>query len=131
MSNKGKMFTREDLPRLTQQRINNKQVSEAELKRLDAWLAAQTERNRVVALDGDIPIIAEELEERAIRRHSGVGEDHGPDTDVLVQLRNLMRLTPEQRVYVLESFEMDGALINPFSPPPEPEPVKPAKKAKK
>ncbi len=127
MSNKGKVFSRADLPRITQQRIKNKQVGEAELKRLDDHLAAQTERNKVVALDGNIELIAEELDERAVRYHATVETDTGYELDspVLVQLRNMLSLDEEQRTMVLMAFGPNGDLIHPFTEPAE------APKAKK
>lgn len=134
MSNKGKTFTHADLPKMTQLRLKNGQVQQAEKDRLDAWLASQTERYKIVAMHGEVPIIAEELDERLIREHATISNEEGIesiDTAVLVQLRNLMQLTPEQRVYVLESFEMDGNLVNGFDPPPEPVVEAKPKKAKK
>lgn len=132
MSNKGKTFTHADLPRFTQQRIKNKQVSEDELKRIDQWLADQTERYKVVAVTGNCTkLIAEELAERAIRFWAS--EERGEiDTQVLVQLRNMMTLTPDQRACVCNAFINDndemGDLVIPFD---EPEPTLPAKKPKK
>lgn len=128
MSNKGKTFTHADLPRMTQLRIRNGQVGEDERKRIDQWLTDQTERNRIVAMDGGTPVIAEELTERLVRAHATTGANGETDADILVALRNLMRLTPEQRVFVLESFEVDGALVSPFDPPPSEAKPKKAKK---
>lgn len=128
MSLKGHTFTHEDLPRITQLRIKNKQVGGDELERLDAWLTSQTERYKIVAMDDGVPIIAEELDERLMR--AGSRDEQGEiDGAVLVQMRNLMQLSVEQRCQVLNAFDMDGHLANTFAPPPEPE--KPAKKAKK
>lgn len=113
MSNKGKTFTREDLPRLTQQRIKNKQVGEAELKQIDDWLAAQTERNKIVAYEGDTPLIAEEIAERAIREHAK--DDSGAiDPTVLSLLRSLDALNDTQRRQVLGAFDETRALVLPF-----------------
>jgi hypothetical protein len=108
MSNKGKTFTTADLPRLTQQRLKNKQVGEAEQATIDAWLKAQNERNRVVAMDGKTPIIAEELAERLMRSHAE------GDGDVLAMVRGLNAMPLEQRLVVLESFGKDGELVNHF-----------------
>lgn len=119
MSNKGKVFTREDLPRGTQQRIKNKQASEDELARLDKWLADQTERNKVVAVDKDGgEITAEELPERAMRIYAQT--DEGTiDPVILARLRDLAALTVEQRSVVLNAFDMDAELANPFAKPPK------------
>lgn len=125
MSLKGHVFTHEDLPRLTRQRLKNKQQDPAPI---DAYLERQTERFKIVAMDDDVPIIAEELDERLMR--AAARNDAGEiDGAVLVQLRNLMQLSVEQRCQVLNAIDMDGHLANTFAPPPEPE--KPAKKAKK
>lgn len=121
MSLKGRKFTREDLPRITQQRIKNKQVSETELAQLDAHLDRQTARYAIVAMDGSTPIIAEELDERLMRHHAK------GDSEVLKSLRNLMTLTPEQRDRVLDAFDNFSSLVNEFDAPPADKP----KKAKK
>jgi hypothetical protein len=123
MSNKGKTFTHADLPRGTQQRIKNKQVGEAELAKIDQWLADQTERNKVVAVTEDgTELIAEELTERSLRYWATDGEALVPE--VLVQLRNLMTLSPDHRTLVLQAFDEMGDVINPFKAPS-------SKKAKK
>jgi len=125
MTLKGRTFTHEDLPRMTQQRLKNQQIEAAPVQ---AYLDRQTERYKIVALDGDTPIIAEELNERLMRRWAETAEGE-IDSAVLVQLRNLMTLTQDQRVQLLDAFDREGELINDFSPPSAPE--KPAKKAKK
>lgn len=127
MSNKGKTFTYADLPRSTQQRLKNKQVVGEELAQLDKWLHDQTERNRVVAMDGDRPLIAEELVERSLRKHSEMGAD---PSQLLIQLRNLMQLSAAQRVWVLDSFDEKGELIIPFEPVDAPKAAKPKQKSK-
>jgi hypothetical protein len=115
MSNKGKTFTAADLPRITQQRLGKTgQVSPEEKKQLEAWLAAQTERNRIVAYDGEVPLIAEELEERALRVHANQHDGSGIDSQVLSLLRMVMALTAEQRAAVLGAFDKKGALKIPF-----------------
>ena len=110
MSIKGKKFSHADLPRLTQQRITNKQLSDKELAKISAHLEAQTERNKIVARDPDTgqEFIAEELHERAMRKHAD------GDSDVLVHLRNLSALDPVKRKQVLESFDKKGELKIPF-----------------
>jgi hypothetical protein len=115
---KGHTFTHADLPRATQLRIKNKQVGDAELKRLDEALAARTERFKVVAMDGETPLIAEELPERCAR-HWASDEDGQIDSPVLAQIRAMLTLTPEQRAKVLDAFDMEGELANPFNPPPK------------
>lgn len=127
MSNKGKVFSHADLPRVTQLRIKNRQVGADELKRINAYLDGQTERNRVVAMDGETPIIAEELQERALRRHSEVAANPDP---LLVQLRNLMTLSARQRAWILDSFDEKGELLIPFDAPPENKAKEAAKAAK-
>lgn len=130
MSNKGKKFTRDDLPAITRQRLNNGQVSEAETQRLSQWLADQTERHKVVAVaDDGTEIIAEELAERAMRHFAHDGQ--ALDPQVLAALRGMMSLTPTQRCGVLDAFDDDAELRNPFKAP-EPEPKRePPKKGKK
>jgi hypothetical protein len=125
MSNKGKVFTIADLPQITRQRLKDGRVSEEEKRQLEGWIAAQTERNRIVAMDGDTPIIAEELVERALRKHSQMGAD---PSQLLIQLRNLVQLTPAQRVWVLDSFDENGELVIPFETVEQPKPAKPKKK---
>jgi hypothetical protein len=112
MSNKGKTFTHKDLPRRTQQRIEKKQVNEAELKKLDAWLAAQTARNAIVAYDGDTPLIAEEVNERAVRKHATL--NGAIDPAVLSLLRSVSALPDDQRYAVLAAFDKKGDLKHPF-----------------
>jgi len=116
MSNKGKTFTRADLPRMTQLRIKNKQVGEAELKAIDDWLDAQTARNKIVAYDGETPLIAEELHERSMRLHATV--NGAIDPAVLALLRALDALSPLQRSYVLGAFDDQDNLVLPFTPKP-------------
>lgn len=116
MSNKGKTFTYADLPRSTQQRLKNKQVVGDELGKLDKWLHDQTERNRVVAMDGDRPLIAEELDERAMRKWA-TADNHGQvQQDVLVMLRNLQSMPSAWRLNVLNAWDDNGDLIIPFTP---------------
>ncbi len=126
MSNKGKDFTHSDLSHFTQARIKNKQVGPEELERIDAHLAAQTERNRIVAIDDDgNEIITEELLERAMRHHASLaGETDGV---VLASLRSLMALTGEQRDQVLSSFDEGADLLIPFDPPKNGKAAKPKK----
>lgn len=106
MSNKGKVFTHADLPRFTQQRIIKKQVSPAQLKKLDAQLAEQTARNAIVAHteDGE-PLIAEELVERALLAL-------GPERREVATM--LMRLSEADRVVVLRAFDTKGRIRLPF-----------------
>lgn len=113
MSNKGKVFSDADLPRQTQQRIKNKQLHPGEREQLTAWLTDQTERNKIVAWDGDTGLIAEELTERAMREHAKT--DAGAiDPAVLSLLRSLSALEPQQRRNVLDAFDEDAALRIPF-----------------
>jgi hypothetical protein len=113
-SNKGKVFTEADLPRITQQRIKNKQVGKDEVAKIKAWLDAQTERNKIVAkMDDGTPLIAEELTERAMRQHAAaIGGEI--DSRALSLLRMLVDSTQEQRAAVLAAFDKKGNLTLPF-----------------
>jgi CTP:molybdopterin cytidylyltransferase MocA len=58
MSLKGKQFKPSDAPRgMTKERAK-------------VWAEEQSERYRIVAMDGDTPVIAEELVERNLRKMS-------------------------------------------------------------
>lgn len=93
---KGKTFTRAD--------IRRKGMSD---DRKDAEAAAMTERFRIVARDGDYPVIAEELTERILRR---LGPDARPHAI------NLLALSQADRVAVLQAFDAQGELINTLDP---------------
>ena len=96
MSLKGKVFTPADLP--TRARLTQAEVEE--------WCAKQTERYRIVAMDGEYPVIAEELEERILRRLPPA---------VRIAAAQLVQQCPERvRADVLAAFNEDGTLKNPF-----------------
>lgn len=114
MSNKGKTFTHADLPRVTQQRIANKQVNKAELEHIDAVLKRHTERNRIVAtMDDGTPLIAEEVTERAMREHARLS-DGSIDPRAISLVRMLVDSDPTTRDRVLLAFDKKGALKLPF-----------------
>lgn len=97
MSLKGKVFTEADLPQ-------NHKLRGARAGELKPHLDAMTERYRIVAFDGDYPVIAEELVERIMRR---VPEDVRP------LVRSINMLPDYRRKRILEMFDADtGELKN-------------------
>jgi ABC-type ATPase with predicted acetyltransferase domain len=95
---KGKVFTAADLAHKTR-------LDEPSRVRLAAEM---TERYKIIAMDGDMPIIAEELDERILRKLSGTAR---PIATML------LGLSVEARKEVLNAFDCDdGMLICPFDP---------------
>ena len=100
MSNKGKIFTEADLSAGARARMGPEKVA--------AWCAEQTERNRIVAIDRaekDRPLIAEELNQRAINKLSSKARRAAG---------MMMNMGADDRVQVLGAFERDGKLKLPF-----------------
>lgn len=95
MSIKGKQFTAGEAP------------SSVEDK--EAWATAQTERWRIVAMDGDVPLIAEELAQRALNKMSSKARRAAGA---------LVALEPAVRLEVLSAFAQDGEIVMPFTPVP-------------
>ena len=96
MTLKGKTFTRAD--------IRRKGMSD---EKKDIEAAALTERYRIVARDGEHQVIAEELQERSLRR---LGEEARPAAT------NLLHLSPAARQAVLRAFDAAGDLVNTLDP---------------
>jgi len=88
---KGKTFTADDLPRGC--RWSDERKAE--------WCAEQTKRYEIVGHDGDYPMIAEEVEERTLRK---LGEAARP------LARMLLGLSVQQRLAVLGAFDEQGKL---------------------
>lgn len=105
MSLKGKVFTVDDLPGPTQDRMRKGLLSQQDQANINQWLRSQTERFRIVAFDGDTPLIAEELSERIVRQMS-------PNARQIAT--ELLRLSPGERLEVLQAFTADGDLISIF-----------------
>lgn len=99
MDQKGYTFTDADIPARARARMTPEQQQ--------AWCDERTERFRVVAEDERGPIIAEELEERSIRKLV--------PPEALSLTRTLARARPEIREAALAAFDEDGALRDPFS----------------
>lgn len=95
---KGKTFTEADLPRTCK-------LGEEQRK---AYLARQTEKYRIVAVDpaNDMPIIAEELDQRALNKLSPKARR--------VATMMLFHMDEDTRVEVLRAFKKDGSLNYPF-----------------
>lgn len=91
MSLKGKVFTEADAPRGMAH------------DRKAAWAAEQTERYKIVAHDGAIPVVAEELTERNLRRLSA---------NARIAATELLQLPLEVRREVLAAFDERGQLRN-------------------
>lgn len=96
-TNKGKTFTAADLPRGCRWSEDRKA----------AWCAEMTVRNAVVAMDGDYPVIADELQERIVRRLS---------PQLISHARNLLQLSAAERAELLAAFDEKGELINCLDP---------------
>ena len=95
MSLKGKTFTTADLSRGAQRKPNAQAVADA-----------LTERNRIVAHDGDRPLIAEELDARALAKLSSKAR----------RIAGQMAMLPVAvRIEVLAAFQDDGTLVRPFT----------------
>lgn len=93
MSNINKQFRPSEAPRGTRNR--------------EAWAAAQTARWKAVAFDGDKPIAAEELEQRALNRLSPKAR----------RIAGMLRQTdPAVVAEVLAAFGKVGTLKIPFKP---------------
>jgi hypothetical protein len=114
MSLKGKEFTADDLSashrRSIERQVRARAKDGSDIDKLvndeiAAWATEQTERYRIVAKDGEIPIIAEEVDQRAINKLSA-------------QARRvagmLVRFDPQVRREVLAAFDADGKLVHPF-----------------
>lgn len=97
---KGKVFTPQDLRASTRSSLTEEQQQ----VRVDAL----TERYRIVATDGDEAICAEELIQRVLNKLS-------PKVKRIAGA--MMLLTPEARLEVIQAFDAEGGLINPFSRP--------------
>lgn len=95
MSLKGKTFTAADAP----SRIRSDKA------KAEAWAAEQTERYRVVAMDGERPVIADELQARALARLS-------PKARRAAGL--MLRYPADVRREILAAFGADGELKLPF-----------------
>ncbi len=96
MSNKGRTFTSDDAPRTLRERSPEK---------ARRWAEEQTARNAIVAYDDKRPVIAEELEARALVRLSAKARRAAG---------MLLRCTPDVRREVLAAFASDGSLKLPF-----------------
>ncbi len=112
MSYTGKTFTRDDaeqmLGKATMRRLRSRLDAAAVDARLVAEAARLTEKFRVVAMDGDRPVIAEEMTERIVRRLGEVGRPAALD---------LLKLPADVRVAVLAAFDpKTGDLINTLDP---------------
>ncbi|MBX3605363.1 MAG: hypothetical protein KF788_08830 [Piscinibacter sp.] len=94
MSNTGKVFQAAEAPRAMRG-----------TPKADAWAAAQTERYKVVATDGDRQIIQEELQELALRKLGA---------EVRIAATELLAKPPELRRRVLAAFDANGDLKIPF-----------------
>jgi len=70
-----------------------------------AWAEEQTKKFRIVAQDGEYPVIAEELVERSVRRVNSPARE---------SVRHLLTLTGPQRREVLAAFDKSGELVIPF-----------------
>lgn len=99
---KGHTFTEGDLPDSAISKAKN--IREEDTKNQN-WLNKQTARYQIVAYDGDEPLIAEELEARAISKLS--------DT-IRSTAGMIVRLSPEDRKTLRDSFDDAGNLILPF-----------------
>lgn len=103
MSHKGKVFTESDVPRRLQGRWTKEQKT--------AWIDEQNRRYKIIAIDenaeqeGDKPIIAEELDQRALNTLS-------PKARRIAGM--LKELPLELRAEVLGSFNSKGELVYPF-----------------
>lgn len=92
MSNINKEFTAADAPRMNRDK--------------EAWARAQTERWKAVAFDGDQPIAAEELHQRALNKLSPKARRGA----------GLLYQMPQEVVAeVLAAFNADGSLKIPFT----------------
>lgn len=101
MTLKGKVFKPEDAPR---------SIREGDADRCRAWCEAQTERNRIVAIEDGAPegkkeIIAEELDQRILNRLS-------PKAKRIAGA--MMNANLDVRLEVLAAFGDAGELENPF-----------------
>lgn len=110
---KGKVFTRDDAEQLrgkaTMRRLRSKRQPADVDALLDAEAKRLTEHYRIVAMDGDYPVIAEDLTERIVRR---LGERGRPAA------LDLLKLDRDVRVAVLAAFDpQTGELINTLDPP--------------
>lgn len=107
---KGKTFTTKDLPDATQKRCEADKDLRAHY---EAELADQTLRYEIVAYDYDDldedgrprPYIAEEIDERAMRRLSERAR---------TLARMMLRQPPEVRAELLAAFKATGELLYPW-----------------
>lgn len=97
MSTKGKVFTSDMIPARTRQRMTREQQV--------AWADKHTARNRIVAYDGERPLIAEELQARAVAKLS-------PRARRAVGL--LLRMSDADRKEALRAWDAHGKLKLPF-----------------
>lgn len=103
MSNKGKVFTPDDLPDSARRKTDDA----AAIK----WAEEQTARYRIVAIDetepdpARQPIIAEELDQRAINKLSAKARR---------VVGTMMHMAPETRLEIINAFDQAGALKHPF-----------------
>lgn len=98
MSLKGHNFVRGDLSKEFLRKAKPDQI-ESRLKELNG-------RYRIVAVDGETKIIAEELDQRALNKLSPKAR----------RIAGAMMLTDQKtRAEVIAAFEADGALKHPFT----------------
>jgi hypothetical protein len=96
---KGHVFVESDIPPALRRKMSPEQRA--------AWVAAQTERYSIVAHDGDRPLVAGEIDQRALNRLSSKAR----------RLAGAMlKLDRATRREILGAFDADGNLIRPFAP---------------
>jgi len=100
MSLKGKTFTVEDLPFGARRKMTPGQI--------EKYCADQTERYAIIAMDGNVPLIAEELEQRALNKLT-------PRARRVCGM--MIRLDEATRREIINNFSEDGGLKKPFSRP--------------
>lgn len=95
-SPKGHVFCEEDIPS-----HYTKLRGDARKK----WCDEQTERYKIVAFDGNTPICADEIDQRALNKLSVKAK----------RIAGMMMSFPEEiRREVLAAFDKDGKLAHPF-----------------
>lgn len=106
MERKGVTFTADHISSGRRSRMSNEESK--------VWCEKETARYRIVARDEtalnpeDIPIIAEELNQRALNKIK--------DGEVRVIVGTMLqKLDPVRRAQVLASFDKDGNLVYPFT----------------
>lgn len=98
MSMKGKVFTIDDLKKSLAAKMSPAQIR--------AWCERETARYRIVAMDGNNPVIAEELDQRALNRLS-------PKARRIAGM--IARLDAATAKEVVGAFDQNGRVRNPFT----------------